>query len=76
MHGQASHSPVDDCKVSLQLYREYIKTGNAANAARKLQQMRFQKQFPPGKPLVIEGVCTFKYNAKECFCGQPTASFR
>eukprot|EP00854_Cymbomonas_tetramitiformis_P000458 gene458-837_t len=70
------HSPVEDAKMSIRMYKDHAKCPTKARQAKeRLQQMRLAKMFPPKDPFLgnIDGVCGFKFNRKKCFCGQPTA---
>eukprot|EP00040_Diaphanoeca_grandis_P005503 m.33117 g.33117 ORF g.33117 m.33117 type:complete len:218 (-) comp16761_c0_seq2:289-942(-) len=69
----SSHNPSEDAKCSMQLYREWIKPGKAQSGAKKLNQMKIQRKFPPvNRPTTIDGVCMLAFRPNECTCGQPT----
>lgn len=82
MHGASSHSPIEDCRVSIKLYRDFIRPGEGktAIATKKLRSVRDRKGFPAWtishRRPVIDGVCHFKFHRKKCFCGQPTVQFQ
>ncbi|GIQ89437.1 hypothetical protein KIPB_011904, partial [Kipferlia bialata] len=72
---EATHSPVEDATVSMQIYREWVMTGSTQKARTKLTKMRNERLFPrrPANPLHIDGVCGAKYRPEKCICGQKTA---
>ena len=69
-----SHSPLEDARVSMELYREWIKTGKHKEASQRLRDMRYKRGFPERPPQAhsIDGVCTAKFQPAHCVCGQPT----
>jgi hypothetical protein len=80
----ASHSPVEDAIVSMELFVKWVKPSpkKTADGTKKLFSMFKQKQLPRSSkaaPVFVKAelaaaVCSFKFNPSKCFCGQPCAS--
>jgi len=65
------HCPVRDATVSMQIYQQYVKTGELDLAKRILQNCLKLRLFPRRvKPRLISDVCCGKFNRKYCTCHQ------
>jgi len=65
------HCPVRDATVSMQIYEQYIKTGELKLAKRILQNCLNLRLFPKRvKPRLMANVCCGKFNRKYCTCHQ------
>eukprot|EP00747_Dinoflagellata_sp_TGD_P068175 gnl/TRDRNA2_/TRDRNA2_155597_c0_seq1.p1 gnl/TRDRNA2_/TRDRNA2_155597_c0~~gnl/TRDRNA2_/TRDRNA2_155597_c0_seq1.p1 ORF type:complete len:390 (-),score=71.25 gnl/TRDRNA2_/TRDRNA2_155597_c0_seq1:32-1201(-) len=74
-----SHSPVEDSKYSMALFREYVqKPAKLRDARDLLMRMKYNRKFPAlntfKKSMHIDGVCGGKFNKERCFCGQSTVT--
>ena len=74
-----SHDPVEDAKISIRIYNRFVAPGSSheARASEKLKKMMLAKGFPSclmgkNRNIPIDGVCSHKFNASRCFCGQVT----
>jgi DNA polymerase III epsilon subunit-like protein len=71
----AAHSPVIDAQISLEIYRKHASDPvRMKSAIKKLSRMTYKREFPEdmGKTVIVGDICSYKFNPKKCFCGQPT----
>jgi len=74
---RSHHDPTEDAKISMRLFRQFIKPGRstAQDAAQQLMLMRYHHQFPSflsqERTHLIDGVCSAAFRPSECICGQP-----
>lgn len=75
----SSHDPAVDAKISIRIYNQFVVPGpeQLTRAKNKLKRMMMNKAFPSSlmaknRNKSIDGVCCHKFNARFCFCGQPT----
>jgi len=64
------HCPVRDATVSIQIYQQYVKTGELELAKRILQNCLRLRLFPRRVKPRLMSVCCGKFNKKYCTCHQ------
>eukprot|EP01084_Bolivina_argentea_P150030 261981_1 len=68
------HDPIEDAKVSMELYRKYcVGTFSIDKAKNKLQRIGKRRNFPDFKVTPSYRVCPGMYNPNNCSCQQKTA---